>query len=142
MTVVAYRDGVLAADSAASDGDTIAHDIKKCWRIRGNLIGCAGFVTDITKFILWFRDGADEDEFPKMRDLSALMVTPDAKIYSYDQLGPAPTECTSKYVAMGSGGAIALGAMYAGADAVTAVKAAIKHSHGCAGPIRTLRLSK
>lgn len=140
MTVVAYRDGVLASDSAASEGDTIAHGIKKIYRVRGNLIGCAGYLSDISKFINWFRAGGEEDEFPKMKDLSALMVSREGNVYCYDHIGPTPTQITSSYCATGSGMQIALGAMYAGADAVQAVKAAIKHNGGCAGPVRTLRL--
>jgi hypothetical protein len=57
----------------------------------------------------------------------------------YDDPKPVILKAT-KYTAIGSGAALALGAMFAGADTETAVRAAIKHDTKTRAPVITMRL--
>lgn len=50
------------------------------------------------------------------------------------------TECLD-YLAMGSGGDVAMGALYAAKDVVMAVSAAIEHAVGCGGSVDLMEIS-
>ncbi len=129
----------MACDSAVWIGDITAHDITKIFRVHGSLIGAAGTVADIQLFLKWIRNGADEDEFPRLhgKDLQALVVDKCGVIRAFEHSSPTPMRVKAEYCAIGGGAEFALGAMYAGADAVTAVKAARKHHSQTSGRIKS-----
>lgn len=140
MTTIAYRAGVLAADSSCWEGSTHVHPIKKIFRVRSVIIGCAGYVTDIKAFVRWIENGADEAEFPRMDEFAALVISDDGKVRSFEQVSPDPIPVLGAYCAIGQGSDVALGAMWAGATAVQAVKAAKAHNGGTCGRIQTLKI--
>lgn len=139
MTTVAYRSGVLAADSSCWEGDTHAHAVRKVWRVRGCLVGCAGRLADINAFVRWMRDGADEDEYPRMKSLSAIVIGQDFRVRCFEDVGAQPIFVRDPYCAVGSGAPVALGAFHHGATAVEAVRAARHHNDGTKGRIITIR---
>jgi ATP-dependent protease HslVU (ClpYQ) peptidase subunit len=143
MTTVVYRDGILASDSACYAGTTKVHSMKKVWRISGHLVGLAGDVDAINAFKKWFAAGADVEKYPieKKQQLAVIVVTPEGKVFTYEDRDPIPLEIIDgEYVAVGSGADVALGAMHAGASAPEAIKAAIAHSAKTDGKIQMITL--
>ena len=142
MTTIACRDRILASDSACIEGDTIAHEMKKLFRVRGMLVGCCGLATDISNFVHWLRKGADVDDYPKMRQFSALIVAHDGTVTGFEEMSPHGLVITAPYCAIGTGMDVALGAMYAGASAVEAVKAARAHNTATVGRVVSISLRR
>jgi hypothetical protein len=140
MTTVAYRAGVLAADSSCWEGETNVHGVRKVFRVRGVIVGCAGRLSEIQAFIRWIRNGADESEYPKMADLAALVITDDGKVNAFENFSPDPIPVIGPYCSIGAGSDIALGAMWAGASSVDAIRAARAHNSVTSGRIQTLRI--
>ena len=140
MTTVAYRDGIMASDSSCWEGSTNAHSVRKVWKIRGCLVGCSGAMQDIHAFVRWVKDGGDEEDYPRMRQLSAIVAAPDGKVWSYEHGSFHSTPVIGAYCATGSGSSVALGAMHHGATAVEAVRAARDHNESTKGRIVTVKL--
>ena len=147
MTTIAYRSGVLASDSKLSgQNNQYFADCKKIKKVKGWLIGAAGdfgptemFMAKFdpktieeNRFIPW-GTGAKDEEF------SALVISPKGKIY-YMEMNGAFAEIKAKYLAIGSGEAVAMAAMHAGATAIGAIKAAKVHDGGTGGPIQVVKL--
>lgn len=141
MTTIAYRSQIMAADSACGRAETSEHSVRKIFRIHGALVGSAGTVSEIFKFRRWLKDGADPNYYPRIiDDFDAIVVQPSGKILIFDKQTDEGIIVKSLYIAIGNGTDIALGAMFAGADAVTAVRAAVKHNLWTKGPVRSYRL--
>ncbi len=142
MTTIAYRAGVLAADSSCWVGSTHTHPIKKIFRVRELMIGCCGRVSDIHAFVKWIDHSADFEEYPRLSDFEALVISPDGKVRAFEPQSPDPIPVLGAYCALGQGSDFALGAMWAGASAVDAIKAARDHNSHTHGRIQQLRLKK
>lgn len=130
----------MACDSACHVGSVRVHSIQKIWKVRGHLIGCAGNLVDMHTFRKWFEAGAWEDKYPKMKELDALVVTPEGKVVTYENGAPHAIEIEDEYISIGTGSPIALGALHAGATAAEAIEAAINHCSKTNGKIQTLYL--
>lgn len=139
MTTVAYRKGVMASDSSCWEGGTHTHAVRKVWRVRGILIGCAGNMSDIHAFVRWVKAGADEDDYPRMKSLQAIMARPDGKVVCFEGGSYHPIVVRDPYCAVGSGSPVALGALHHGASAVEAVRAARHHNEGTKGRVNSVR---
>jgi ATP-dependent protease HslVU (ClpYQ) peptidase subunit len=143
MTTVAYSscDGVMAADTAVSDGDVVTNHAHKLRRMRdGTLVGYCGAFSASATFMEWISRGAPPDEKPDVAGLMGLVVMPNGKIYLFESKRYGLIALRDSYCAIGSGQAVALGAMYAGAGAEKAIRAAIKHDRNTAGRVQTIRL--
>ena len=143
MTVIAYKDGVVACDSRVTAGHTIYTDNCVKYKLVGNLL-------------FWFcGDAASEDHLTSwvFNETHAIPkeASTDALCWDGDNLWHVSTggegEGPWKFLldkavptAIGSGAAVALGAMYTGASAKDAVKAAIALNVYCGGKIRTKQL--
>lgn len=142
MTVIAYRDGVMAADTLASDGLLKVAGLRKV--VRGSdgtlygLAGAAGICCGIARWV----DGGCEGDRPPLRvgdhTADVLVVTPDGAISAWTDMG-AEDYPGASYMAIGSGSAVAMGALHAGADAEGAVRAAIEHGLNCGGTVMVVR---
>ena len=146
MSVIVYRDGVLAADCQESFGNGRTKR-QKLFRDRrtGLVLGYVGGTTHGQQLVNWaLQDDLDPDRFPywpeQTQDSEGLMATlvlarPGKKeeaVRYVEGFGPTWLEVPEDtYLAWGSGTPVALGALYAGADAVTAVKAATEHTTSC-----------
>jgi ATP-dependent protease HslVU (ClpYQ) peptidase subunit len=137
MTTIAYRDGVLAADSLVTTGDTKLPETKrKVWKLRdGRLFGGAGIAETIEFLKASINDGA---ETPKLSGVEAILVDTNGAVTAYE--GKAWVRVSAPYVALGSGSTIALTAMWMGADAKTAVKAGIKFDRNSGGRVYAVKL--
>jgi hypothetical protein len=124
MTTIAYRNGVLAADTGAyiNNGSVrVPGRGRKLYRLKdGSMAAGAGSRKDIQEMVRWL-DGGDEPA--KDNDAYLLHISTEFITY-YEGTHVRDVEDCSFY-ALGSGAAAALGAMYAGADAYGAIEAAI-----------------
>lgn len=131
MTTIAYRDGILASDSRAYAGENLElgekQKIVATETVSGPaLIGVSTMVPGLAERLwAWLEDGGEEDEIPDLKggNFTALVIRP-AGVFFYNS-SPYPSgPLSAPYHAIGSGAQYALGAMHAGATAVTAVQAA------------------
>lgn len=140
MTTIAYRDGVLAADSLVTLGGTKVHgSYQKIRRIGDYLIGTAGSVAACQAFVEWLKSGDDAHAPPK-GEYGALIVDPRGRVREIENGSVLPAPRGAKFFALGSGGPFALAAMYAGASATEAVKIAAKIDTNTGLPVKTLKL--
>jgi hypothetical protein len=141
MTTIAYRNGVLAADTALSYGCMLGGATKIVRCAEGVLAGAAGTGGYNTAFLQWAAHTPRDTEPPKAKRLEDIMdrgvlFFPDGLVQIFEEDGLY--ECRPPYYAFGSGKAEALGAMFAGADAETAVRAAIEHDPHTGGAVLCL----
>lgn len=131
MTTVAFRDGIMAADTQITAGDTKEGFIRKVWRADEYLVGFSGDA-DVAQKIRW---KMDENEIDPLDYRFGLETWPDDEMmfYIFDgsqlwqiyQKGAA-FYCDAPFFAMGSGSNYALGAMAMGATARQAVAVAAR----------------
>ena len=145
MTVIAYRDGVMAGDTATGwGGDLRTFRDTKVYRFQVGetilLVGASGDPPSAQKFVNWIREGMTRPwpEMNKGEDFAALVAHDDGRIeYWTEKMVPVPT--AESYFAIGSGMGHALCAMDAGATAERAVAIAIRRHPGCDGEITSVR---
>lgn len=149
VTVIAYRDGVMAADSLLTSNGMYQGEAVKVRDINGCLVGISGTWGVACELFSWFEDECadrikrppatihvDDDKYP----VNMLIVNKrNGAVFYIDGLG-FPQSVTSKFFAIGSGANVAMGAMEMGADAVKAVKVACKYDSYCGGRIRVVKL--
>lgn len=140
ITTIAYRGGILAGDTRVTIGDNIVTDKqRKVWKTKdGYLLGAAGKVEDMERLRRVVRKGVAVDA---TLDISALLISPEGKVMLFEG-NTWVTQKGAKYYAIGSGHDVALAAMDAGADAVKAVKIAIKRDTGSGGHVKKVCLMK
>jgi hypothetical protein len=156
MTVIAYKDGLMAGDSCWSMTGEGSHDglivnvADKLVRLRsGGLYGAAGAVDD-RQLLDLLHDVHSPEMLPDVRklratlhsDILALLVLPDGSIWEVatgeDEGGIMPVK--PKFHAVGIGRSLALGAMAQGANARRAIEIACEFNVYCRGPVTALRL--
>jgi hypothetical protein len=141
MTTIAYRNGILAADTGMSAGGSIVGSVTKIARSeKGDLAGAAGDASYNHDFIAWFVGGEqgnppEAQEEDKTFDRGVIFRR-DGRIEVFEPRGRF--ECSAPYYAFGSGRPEALGAMFVGASAEQAVQAAIAHDPYTFGDIDVL----
>lgn len=143
MTTIAYRNGVLAADSQASDSQV--------WRTRkierldteaGELlVGWCGEVFAAQVFIEWLKDNKNRKPDIGNEDFEAIVIAKTGRVTIWNQ-SMVPWKPRASYYALGSGAGPALGAMWAGKGAIAAVQAACKHDPYSSAPIHSLKLAR
>jgi 20S proteasome alpha/beta subunit len=142
MTVIAYRDGLLAADTGASRGNTVAGRVVKiCHAANGALAAAAGGAGFNGRFLRWASQGeawpCPEAKTSDECHDTGIIFRPDGAIELYEPGGMFVL--TAPYFAIGSGRDQALGAMFVGADAEAAVRAAIAHDVWTNGDVVSIR---
>ena len=145
MTIIAFKDGILAADSAFVQEDMMFGTAEKIWRRGdGTLVGGHGDAGYCEQFRQWVMDGEEGDapETPENQEgySCGLIVRPNGKLEIHTPRGALPF--SGAYYAMGSGSALAIGAMAFGATAEEATQVAIDHCCWCGGPITVLEAGK
>jgi ATP-dependent HslUV protease subunit HslV len=98
----------------------------------GVLYGTAGDCAEGDQFKQWVADG-EQGRFKPSKRTDGIIVRPNGDIFLFNFHGTV--QIRPPYYAMGSGLDFALGAMFAGADAIQAVQAAIQHNEGCGGQV-------
>lgn len=138
MTTIAYRDGVLAADSGvcSDSGWCMGHTDKLIHLPDGGCFGCSGDGAEVLVFERWMtsgRHGSPEGT----SSVRAIVVWGDGSVQVLNGRGDAATVrwIGNGFVAIGSGWPVAVAAMMAGADAVRAVEIAIELDPYSSGPV-------
>lgn len=146
MTTVAFRDGIMAADSRYSETSVGATRGPKIFRKkvgkREALIGIAGDVWAAMLFVDWY--GTNNTELYKTLtgmtdDGFSAMIWDKKKLFEANRYC-RPTEIDEPYYAIGSGGVHAITAMDCGKSAAQAVQMAMKRDVYSGGRIVTLTL--
>lgn len=140
MTTIAYRDGVLAADTQQTDAHGCAHGrVVKVTRRGPILAAAAGQACHARKFLDWFRAGmngepaiGDDD-----RNADGILFLPDGTVIEFSPRGSKTVTC--EFYATGSGMDYALGAMAMGASAEEAVRVAMRFDNCTGGEVTVLR---
>lgn len=137
-TIIAdARAGLMASDSQWSDGDAIG-SVRKVFRVRGELVGFAGTVEDITTTLAWFRSGFSG---PPPRDDCVALILRRSGIYTWSPVDGEMRE-DAPFFAIGTGGKCARAAMLAGADCRKAIRIASTIDAETGGRVRVYKLEK
>lgn len=151
MSTIAYRAGVMAGDSKISAGSLNTFGfMNKVKKVDGFLLGGTGNIELVAWFFKNFKPSwvtrktwSDDSRVASGKDdeFEALVITPNRKVILIEEK-MIPIEIgTIGYVAIGSGSPVAMGAMFAGADAPQAVAAAIRHDEGTGGKVSKISLA-
>lgn len=145
MTTIAYRQGVIAADSYVSAGELMLDQTQKLHTLYdGSVVGFSGDLSEsqVTLEMLQSHEGPWEKlDFKGERDPHHfILVTPSRRVLTFHYKNRRMLSQRLSYTALGTGKELALGAMAHGASAIEAVRAAIKHDINSGGRIRSVRV--
>jgi hypothetical protein len=144
MTAIAYRDGIIAADSGYFAGefagpflnDKIVHI-----RQRRSYVAETGRCSDSEMFRHWLRNGADPENKPaRIEDFHAMEVDHTGRLMLWDERLHPYSPGVVPFYAVGCGYEIAVGAMAAGASAREAVEICCKYNPGTIPPVHALSI--
>lgn len=147
MTVIAYKAGVMAADSRETWGDSSVNTCLKLFekRIgkRTHVIGTAGGSYSGMVFVDWYGSGKEPPE--ALTEHLDLEEDFECLVWDGKQLLTVNHLCRlvpviEPFAAVGSGRKAALAAMHMGATAARACEIACKIDAYCALPVRTIKL--
>ena len=130
MTTIAYKSGILAFDTAAVGGSTYAGKVTKALDLSDRVVAAAGAVQDVAAFLDWQSSGGALEHRSKFFmsdtevDLEAIIIKKEDRSVYMCENSLYPYQIETKFAALGSGGLVALGAMYMGASAIKAVEIA------------------
>jgi hypothetical protein len=111
----------------------------KIERIGGALVGCAGDVSAIFRFLAWYRNpGSERPEFTNDDSFTAAVLD-NKGIHVYFN-STYPSRVRDSFFAFGSGGMAAKAAMLCGLTPPEAVAIAIKCDKHSGGPVRQFSL--
>lgn len=142
MTTIAYRNGVLVADTVMTKGSALIGQVVKIRRNdKGHLAGASGSASYNGEFLKWFESGEmGEPPEPIEKDDAmdrGLIFRNNGQVELYEPGGMFKVKID--YFAVGSGCDFAIGAMHAGASAEEAVRASCEHDPNTREPITVLR---
>jgi hypothetical protein len=147
MTIIAYRDGIVAADSRLSYSSSAGGDrhglCEKLYRVRNSIVALSGDDAGL-EFLRWYRKGAKKkvsELLTSDADFMAWIINAKGELWEYGKwLEGEKVVFDPRYPfhAMGCGAKAALGAMHMGATAAEAVEIACRIDPFCGGPIVTM----
>lgn len=143
MTVIAWDGSILAADRQSTNNGC-KRQVTKIKKIGDSLYGISGSFDRGVTVLNWVEAGKDPEEWPEFQQKDEdycflLEIAPGGIIYRYER-EPYPIHIEEIQYAQGCGRDYALGAMYMGANAVEAVKAACEFDANCGLGIDILAL--
>jgi 20S proteasome alpha/beta subunit len=142
VTTIAFRAGILCSDSLVTSNGMRDGRKQKICRVGRVLVAGAGSSAMCLRFQEWVRKGmkgsAPTDDNDEANGLIIAPGTPDPLMLVFGTVGCWPVH--APFVALGSGGPFAMGAMQAGASAEEAVRAAIQLDVYSGGDIQRLTL--
>lgn len=145
MTVIVYKDGVLAADKQGYLGEMKI--IKtKIWRVDHKLIGGAGSSDVIAEVVAWIKAGCNPEKYPKMQRESnecspVLVVQPDGTAQIYERTPYPVVYDKDQPVCLGSGREFARMALHLGKTPVEAVRLTSELCASCGGGVDWLSIT-
>lgn len=135
-TIVANREE-MACESLVScaSGEAYTTD-QKVRRVGDDIVGCAGNITDIMKFMEWYASRGDR---PELENIDALVLN-SSGLWIYNSSTYANRVC-DPFICIGSGAMAAKAAMLCGKSPREAVAIAIQCDKGSGGKVRNYRLT-
>ena len=146
MSIICFKNNIVAADTSANMGNTVFNDGGKLYKTSKYIIGGVGSTLNVIRFVSSYEHLKNEWDCGRIpSDLDKILVEGENnsfdafvfykdKVFLWDTfLTPVPL--LEDYFAIGSGGELALGALAAGADPVTAVEVAIRFNRNCNGKV-------
>ncbi len=149
MSIVAYRDGVIACDGRMTSGSGIISDnVRKIAKGPKVIGGFCGGAEELGPYLKWIEDGAVFNKLPKgegtgfvVFDRRVKKNSREIELVMVNKMNYMRLPLTSwDYYADGSGFKAAFGALYMGGSAEDAVNAAIRHDNDCGGVIQVEEL--
>lgn len=142
ITVIAFRNGILASDSRLTVKSYIFTDrCKKIWRLKDGSLYAARGDNDSGLILLHALQKNIKPVIPPDADFDAVRIMPDGKIFCFVS-GSLWDRWPEKFIAIGSGGRYASAVMRYGGDAISAVRAGIESDVYCGGRVQVLRLKR
>lgn len=141
MTTIAANREMVAADSQGTreDGLIVSMREQKV-KVLGpdrDIVACQGREDEITEFEEWWDQGRPVDETPDLGSddgFAAIVLTREGKLFKvYERC--TPVEVPDDFIALGSGDAVAMGAMAAGKTPEEAIEIACRLNMYTGGPI-------
>lgn len=146
MTTIAYRAGILAADTRSTD-DGYHPGIVRCeklFRVDGDIIATAGDDAPGMVFVDWYPKRKTRKPPTKLidgdADFCCLVLTKEGLLW-YDKWC-RPGKVMHDFYSIGSGASYAMGRMDGGASAYEAVETAMKYDCYTGGEIVTMTLGE
>ena len=143
MTAIAFRDGLMAADTGVTGGYLIrGHTKKIVRRADGAIAAASGHGGACQAFRDWFLQGGRgrfDPESKRDDDFGAIIAYPDGLVVGVDAYG-RPTSLDAPFHVQGACEDVLFGAMAAGATAEEAVWIAIRNSDGAHGVVQVERV--
>jgi ATP-dependent protease HslVU (ClpYQ) peptidase subunit len=132
MSTIAYRAGELAADMGAVQNGNMDAIMRKIAKRGSLLAGASGAAPQAQAFLDWFERGCAGAEPPDLTNrgdsqhahAECFIIMPDNLVLLWTKYGWERLRQRHGFMAFGSGGDIAFGAMLMGATAQQAVRAA------------------
>jgi 20S proteasome alpha/beta subunit len=138
MTTIAYKNGVLATDTKASDGDLAALCTSKVYETADEVYAIAGTLSRGLKFVDWLL-GGEEGEAPKMKGVTVVCMSKKDRTVTIYEETDYPMVVEDTMYAWGSGSHLAIGAMAHGATPKEAVAIANKWDNGSGLGVQVFR---
>lgn len=129
MTTIAYKNGVLAADTSVTSNAVYVANTLKIHRVNGWLVGGSGSVGAHYSVSRWLEAGADFKkpvDWGSVEDAASIIVSPGGALYHTDTGSGWVVPEQTPFVACGSGADFARAAMLLGCSARDAVAVAIQ----------------
>lgn len=139
MTALAYRNGVMAADTQLVADNTVQGHMIKCKKVNGWLVGGAGNAASLAMFLDWCEKGMLDHNKPKPENIGAILVNPKGEVFHLDD-EMFMYQVHDDFHCQGSATDILRGAMAFGASAEEAVAVAIQEDASCGGKITVIKL--
>lgn len=134
MTIIIIKHKQMLVDSGGAIGGLV-HRVNKSQRIfrdgKPQIAAAYGLASEASQLLDWLRP-THSKAFPVVKNAAA--VTFDGSSIGLYERSPTPIWCKAP-IALGTGAEVAYGALYAGADIITAAKAACHYINGCALPL-------
>ena len=147
MTTIAFRDGIIAADSQETHTNGRITECKKLFLVDGKIIGTAGDSYTGRIFVDWFERGARMEDVPDLshvtsdEDFECLVIEDKDNVYTINRFFQKyHVEMPDGFYAIGWGSSYAMAAMDMGADAKKAVQISAKYDAYTGGKIKTMKV--
>lgn len=138
MSIIVYRDGVIASDSGVFQDELFCGITTKIAKSpKGKLGGMCGSVSDLQKFVSWVKSDCKGEPSITSSGSEGILIKPNGEVSVYSVDGYILLG-ESDFYAIGSGQSIAFGALECGADAIRAVEICVIRHIYCAYPIVSL----
>ena len=142
MTVIAFKDGVMAADTRLSDYNEAARATKLVRLPDGGVAGACGKWADAYAALRWLEAGGQyedehDDKLPTISGASLLLAKPDGSLWLIEGRFPA-YPLLDKVCAVGCGAEAAKMAMTLGLSAPEAVSRVTRQDLLCGDPVQSM----